>query len=135
MKQSFFLINPIVQLNAIRFIEGLPTDSERPLVVTIQERTRNLEQNALLHRLFGELSVKAKWQGEPLSAEAWKVLMISAHTIATGEPCKLTVGLEGELVNLRESSAKMSVKRMTSLIEYIYAWAAMNDVDLSHSVM
>lgn len=32
-------------------------------------------------------------------------------------------GLEGEYVNIRESSAQMSVKRMASLIEYTTAWA------------
>lgn len=128
MRQHFFLINPVVQINAIKFIEQLPTDAERPLVVTIQEKTRSLEQSAKLHAMFGELAIKAKWQGEKLTPEQWKMLMISAHTIATGEPCKLTVGIEGEMVNLRESSAKMSVKRMSSLIEYIHAWAAQNEV-------
>ncbi len=131
MKKHFFLTTPQVQLNAMRFIEQLPTCAERPLMVTIQEKTRSLEQSALLHALFGELAIKAKWQGERLTPEQWKVLMISAHTIATGEPCKLTVGLEGEMVNLRESSAKMSVKRMNSLIEYIYAWSAQNNIALS----
>ena len=128
MRQHFFLINPVVQINAIKFIEQLPTDAERPLIVTIQEKTRSLEQSGKLHAMFGELAIKAKWQGEKLTPEQWKMLMISAHTIATGEPCKLTVGIEGEMVNLRESSAKMSVKRMSSLIEYIHAWAAQNEV-------
>ena len=128
MRQHFFLINPVVQINAIKFIEQLPTDAERPLIVTIQEKTRSLEQSAKLHAMFGELAIKAKWQGEKLTPEQWKMLMISAHAIATGEPCKLTVGIEGEMVNLRESSAKMSVKRMSSLIEYIHAWAAQNEV-------
>ena len=128
MRQHFFLINPVVQINPIKYIEQLPTDAERPLIVTIQEKTRSLEQSAKLHAMFGELAIKAKWQGEKLTPEQWKMLMISAHTIATGEPCKLTVGIEGEMVNLRESSAKMSVKRMSSLIEYIHAWAAQNEV-------
>lgn len=130
MKQVYFLKSPQIQLNCIKFIEGLQTDIERYLMVEIKEPTRSLEQSALLHALFGELSKKAKWQGEKLTPEQWKVLMISAHTIATGAPCKLTVGLEGEMVNLRESSAKMSVKRLSSLIEYIYAWCAMNEINL-----
>ena len=35
-------------------------------------------------------------------------------------------GLESEFVNVRESSAHMSIARMTSLIEYIHAWMAEN---------
>jgi len=35
-------------------------------------------------------------------------------------------GIEGEFVNIRESTAKMGVKRLNSLIEYIQAWVADN---------
>ncbi|MDD2156778.1 recombination protein NinB, partial [Glaesserella parasuis] len=37
-------------------------------------------------------------------------------------------GLEGELVNIRESTAQMSVKRMASLIEYATSWGVSNGV-------
>ena len=37
-------------------------------------------------------------------------------------------GLEGEFVNIRESSAKMSVSRMASLIEYVTAYGVANGV-------
>ncbi len=52
------------------------------------------------------------------------MLLISGHTIATKEANKMVIGLEGEVVNLRESSAQMSVSRLNSLIEYVQAWAA-----------
>ena len=132
MKKTFFLINPKIQLNAAKFVQGLPTDSEKPLVVTIQEKTRSLEQSSLLHAILGELAVKAKWQGERLTLDQWKMLLVSAHTIATNEPNKIVIGIEGEAVNLRESTAKMSVKRLSSLIEYIYAWAATNEITFTY---
>ena len=131
MKQVYFLKSPQIQLNCIKFIEGLQTDSERYLMVEIKEPTRSLDQSALLHALFGELSKKAKWQGEKLTPEQWKMLMVSAHTIATKEQTKMVIGIEGEVINLRESTAKMSVKRMISLIEYVQAWSACNGVELS----
>lgn len=130
-KKTFFLRSPVIQLNALRYIEQLPTDDQRPLMVIIKPTTRKLEQNALLHALLGELEKKATWQGERLTLAQWKTLMISAHTIATGDPVKLTVGIEREMVNLRESSAEMSISRISSLIDYIKAWAAMNDIALS----
>ena len=43
----------------------------------------------------------------------------------------MVIGLEGEVINLRESTAQMSVKRLASLIEYVQAWAVENDVILS----
>ena len=60
------------------------------------------------------------------------MLMISAHTIATKETTKMVIGLEGEVVNLRESSAQMSVARLNSLIEYVIAWAAGQGVMLKN---
>lgn len=132
MKKTFFLINPQIQLNAAKFVQGLPTDAGHPLMVVIQEPTRNSEQNALLHGMLGELAIKATWGGEKRSADAWKVLMVSAHAIAEGQPCELVKGLEGELVNIRESTAKMSVKRLSSLIEYIQAWAAINEITFTY---
>jgi hypothetical protein len=124
----YFLVSESVRQSAIRLLLSLPIDADKPFVMQIKAKTRSLEQSAKLHAMFGELAIKAKWNGEQLTPEQWKVLMISAHTIATGEPCKLTVGIEGEMVNLRESSAKMSISRMASCIEYVQAWAAQNNV-------
>ena len=93
-------------------------------ILEVRPLTRTDPQNKLLHALFGDLAHQAKWQNEKLTAEQWKMLMISAHTICTKEPNKMVIGLEGEVVNLRESSAKMSVARLNSLIEYVYEWGA-----------
>jgi hypothetical protein len=132
MKQQFILRNDAIRHNAIAAINALLVgDGIAPMVVEIKPLTRTLEHSARLHAMFGELSKKAQWQGEWLQPEQWKVLMISGHSIATGEPVKLTLGVEKELVNIRESSATMSGKRMASLIEYIACYAAENDIKLS----
>src|SRR5690606_14920724 len=89
-----------------------------------QEPKRSLDQNALLHAPFSDLSKQAKWHGRTLTACQWKTLMISGHAVATGLGSDMVPGLEGEFVNIRESSARMSVARMTSLIEYVLAWCA-----------
>jgi hypothetical protein len=90
--------------------------------------TRSLEQNAMLHAMFGELAKKARYMGRQLTLNQWKTLMISGHAMATGLGADVICGIEGEFVNIRESSANMTVARMTSLIEYINAWAAQNGV-------
>ena len=54
--------------------------------------------------------------------------MVSAHKIATGGKAEMVIGLEGEVINLRESTAQMGVQRLASLIEYITAWGAENGV-------
>src|SRR5690606_37190270 len=92
----------------------------------VKPRNRSLDQNAMLHALFAEATKKATWQGRTLTPTQWKVLFISGHAIATGLGADMVPGLENEYVNVRESSAHMSISRMTSLIEYINAWMAEN---------
>ena len=119
--KTFFLIDDSVKRNACVAIMQAKADD----VCTIKQKTRNTEQNAKFHAMCGELAGKS-WGGKTRSATEWKVLLVSGHAIATGEPQKMTVGLEGEVVNLRESTAAMSIKRMASLIEYTQAWIANN---------
>ena len=74
--------------------------------------------------MFGDVSKQATLHGRKLTAAQWKVVFISGHAVATGLGADVLPGIEGEFVNIRESSAQMGVKRMASLIEYILAWGA-----------
>jgi len=47
---------------------------------------------------------------------------VSGHALATGRQVEVVEGLEGEPVNIRESTALMTVGRLNSLIEYVQAW-------------
>lgn len=98
-------------------------------VVTIKPPTRSLDANAKLHAILGELSAQMPYGGKMRSIATWKAIIVSAHSIATNEPTEITCGLEGEFLNLRESTASMSVARMSSLIEYALAYCAMNNVN------
>lgn len=91
-------------------------------------KSRSADQNAMLHALFAEAARRCNWNGRKLTETQWKVLFISGHAIATGRGAEMIPGLEGEFVNIRESSARMSVARMTSLIEYVQAWMAQQEV-------
>ena len=127
-KKQFFLRSNQVRLNCIEFIKELPTDDKNPLVVKIQPMTRSLEQNSKLHALLSDISKQCEFNGKKRDIDTWKMIMVSAHTVATGGQVEITTGLEGEDINLRESTAKMSVKRSASLIEYITAWGVENGV-------
>jgi hypothetical protein len=89
---------------------------------------RLLVQNAKLHAMCGDIARQAKHCGRELSLGQWKILMVSAHSIESGEEADMMPGLTGEYVNLRESTALMSVRRMASLIESVEAWGAQNGV-------
>ena len=124
-RQVFQLSHAMARRNAAQAVMSAP-DGFR---VEIKPRTRSSDQNALLHALFGEVAKHATWGGRRLTAAQWKVLFISGHAQATGLGSDMVPGLEGGVVNVRESSAQMSVARMTSLIEYILAWCAENEID------
>lgn len=99
--------------------------------LTIKPDTRSLEQNAKFHALCSDIAKSgAQWAGKARTAEQWKVLLISGHAMATKQGSEMVPGLEGEYVNIRESSAQMSAKRASSLIEYTQAWCAINGVRL-----
>jgi hypothetical protein len=42
-------------------------------------------------------------------------------------------GIEGEFINIRESTAAMTKKRGASLIEYTLAFCAMNEIRLTEA--
>ena len=102
------------------------------LKVTIGDITRTLEQNAKFHSICEDIAKAGfVWHGKKRNAEQVKVLLVSGHAIATGEGAEVVAGLEGEFINLRESTALMSVKRSSSLIEYATAWATLNGYKLN----
>lgn len=128
MKQTIFLRSKQQQQSAINAILASPLDKDKPVTIRITEYKRNLDQNARFHAMLGDIARQVQWCGKWLKPEQWKVLLISGHAVATRQQAEIVPGLEGESVNIRESSAQMSVGRMASLIDYVHAWAAGYDV-------
>jgi len=120
----FHLTNQRLRREAMRVVQAAPDD----YVCEIRPATRSLAQNALAHALFADIARYARWCGRTLTAHQWKVLMISGHAVATGLQADMVPGIEGEFVNIRESSARMTTARMTSLIEYVLAWCASQQI-------
>jgi len=135
-KQRFILINDKVRENAIAALRSAGEGS----VVTVGPATRNLDQNAKFHAICTDIANShLTWAGKRRDADAWKVLLVSAHTVATkddpGAPSpEIVPGLEGEFVNIRESTARMSVGRAASLITYAIAFCDTNGVHLTETI-
>lgn len=103
-------------------------------IVTIAEPSRNLEQNAKLHAVLSDIAKQVDYHGKRRSVEFWKGVFVSGWQIATGEKPEIVPGLEGEFINIRESTTTLSIRRMASLIEYISAWCAMSEVKLNDQI-
>lgn len=109
-------------------VSGSLTLDNRRVRITIEPMTRSMEQNAKLHAMLADIAAQKTFNGKKMTLEQWKLIFVSGHRIATGGQAEMAIGLEGEVINLRESTAKMSVRRCASLIEYIQAWGAQNGV-------
>lgn len=114
-KQVFILATPMARANAVQAVRVAPDDYK----ITVQPKGRSLDQNAKFHAICEEMAkIGAKWAGKERDSAQWKVLFVSGHTVATKGEVEIVPGLEGEFINIRESTAKMNKQRGSSLIEY-----------------
>jgi len=126
MKRFFILAHHEARKRARQAVEEAPDGYS----VTVAPPRRTSDQNAHFHAICTDLARSdVKWAGKPRSAEQWKVLLVSGHAVATKQGAEMVPGLEGEFVNLRESTAMMSKARGSSLIEYALAFAAEHGVN------
>ena len=124
-KQTYRLAHDTARLLAVRAVQ-LADEGD---IVTIAKPKRSSEQNAKFHAICSDIAKSEHmFAGKPRNADAWKVLLVSGHAQATKEGSEIVPGIEGEFVNIRESTASMTVKRGASLIEYALAYCAMNGV-------
>lgn len=126
-KRTYKLISDQVRAHCIDEIARAPLGK----VVIVQDPTRTLEANARLHAMLTDISKQRDYMGKKRDVEFWKGLFVSAHAIATGKPCEIVPGLEGEFIAIRESTATMSGKKLASVMEYIEAWAINEGVRFS----
>lgn len=124
--RTFYLINDAVKARAIEAIKNAPDGYK----VMITKPSRSLDQNALLHAICQEVAKQMQWNGIKRDYLQWKLLFVSGHFIATQDEVDLDRGLEGEIINFRESTAKMNKERFNSLLDYIHDWCAENGVRL-----
>lgn len=126
-RRPFFLVHEQARRNAAAYCQEAPAGS----MVVFSEPTRTGEQNAKFHAIVGDIAKSGiKWAGKARTAAEWKVLLVSGHATATNIGSEIVPGLEGEFVNIRESTALMSKSRGASLIEYALAFCANEGISL-----
>lgn len=126
MKSTYILAHAEARRRAAQAVQNAPDGHK----VVISEQTRSGEQNAIFHALCGDIAKSGiEWMGKRRTAGEWKVLLVSGHSVATKHGADIVPGLEGEFVNLRESTAAMSKSRGSSLIEYTMAFMANHELE------
>lgn len=90
---------------------------------------RNLDQNALMWCLLGEISKQVVWYGAKLSAEDWKDVLTASLRKARVVP-----GIDpGTYVPLGMRTSDMTKAEMAELIELILAFGAERGVTFNGS--
>jgi hypothetical protein len=127
---TFRLINARVRQNALEAVRTAPEGYR----VVIGQPQRSLDQNARLHAMLTDLAASpVTWAGKRRTMEEWKAIIVSGHSVATGNGGEVIPGIEGEFVAIRESTASMSVARAASLIDYLEAFCVSNGVELKET--
>ena len=125
-KMTFLLRNSSIRQNCIIAIQQLPTDTDKPLQVIIQEDTRSLAQNRMLWACVHDIASQVVWYGKKLDSESWK------HIFSASLKGQETVpGINGGFVVLGQSTSKMRVSEMRDLITLIHAFGAEHSVRFS----
>jgi len=119
--RRLILRNAAIRDRATEMVAGLPVGDEKPLevLVRVYEEPRNLEQNARLWAMLGDLAEQVDWPVDgrmaKLTKEDWKDIM----TAGLERDQRVTQGIEGGFVILGRHTSRMSKRTMAALIELV----------------
>ncbi|HFQ6936234.1 TPA: recombination protein NinB [Klebsiella variicola] len=126
-KQVFEIRSPVIQQNAIQYIQQIYPNHEKPLIVTIQEKSRSLDQNRRLWATLRDISEQVNWHGRKLDSESWKCIFTAALKRQDVVPNLTNDGF----VVLGQSTSKMRVSEFSDLLELINSFGAERGVKWS----
>jgi len=102
-------------------------------IVTVQEPTRTLEQNAAQWPILQAFADQVQWpvNGKMvwLTDEEWKDILTAAFQ---GETVRLAQGLNGGVVMLGLKTSKFGKNQFSDWLEFLHATAAAKEVDLHY---
>jgi hypothetical protein len=131
MNKRFRLVNQNVKFVMLSVMNNLPVSEENPLIVKVEEETRNLDQNAALWPLLECFSEQLQWlvngQLTYLSAENWKEILTAAFK---QEHQRMAQGINGGFVFLGQRTSKMKKNEFSEFLEFIHMVAAERGVNL-----
>lgn len=130
MRKVFHLSHALARRSACEAVMSAPENFR----VEIRERTRTLDQNALMWELLTTLSTGLKWpvngKIETLTPEEWKDIL----SASLDQENRIAQGIRGGFVMIGKRTSKMTVRQMTDLIELIYSFGAEHGVNFDQQV-
>lgn len=128
-KHTYRLIHAEARRRAQDGVENAPDG----YIVTVQEPTRSLEQNAAQWPILQAFADQVQWpvNGKMvwLTDEEWKDILTAAFQ---GETVRLAQGLDGGVVMLGLKTSKFGKRQFSDWLEFLHATAAAKEVDLHY---
>ena len=125
MRHTFHLVHKQARQRALEAIQDAPDG----YVVTINEPTRNLEQNAALWAALSDISKQVEWYGQRLTPDEWKDVFT-----ASLKRKKVVPGLDGGFVVCGLSTSKMGKSEFSQLLDLAYAFGAEKEVKFHDAI-
>jgi hypothetical protein len=126
-KSRFILAHAEARTRAMAAVATAPPG----YVVTVQEPTRNLEQNALLWVLLQAFAEQLTWPVNgsmvKLTPEEWKDILSAAFK---RESQRVAMGIDGGMVMLGLRTSQMGKRQFAEFIEFIQSVAVDRGVEL-----
>ncbi len=122
MSRATIIINSPTDVRRVcKLIENVPKGSR----VTVKGPQRSIEQNDKMWAMLTDVSRQKEHMGRKYTPDQWKVIFL--HAI--GREVQFIPALDGQgFIPWGQSSSDLSVKEMTDLIEFMFAWGAENSV-------
>jgi hypothetical protein len=111
-KYEMRLVSPAHRQAALRALQAAPDGA----LVSIGDEPRSHEQNRKLWAMLTDCSQQILWDDQHLTPEEWKDLFTAAFKNA-----KIVSGLYGGGVAVGASTSKMSKKKFSEFVEFIYS--------------
>lgn len=132
MKQTVSLHEPIQAHRALMslwpMVKATLMAGHR-MEIEVRPERRSSAENRLLHAMLGYIAKTHDWAGQKRDSDTWKRLLTAAWCRARGESTELLPALDGRGVDIVfRHTSKLSRAECAELIEFIYAWSAMNDI-------
>ena len=105
------------------------------LVMTVEKEKRSLPQNAIIHAVIGEIAKQARHVGSKWDAEDWKRLLVDQYSRDAGiSDASVLPALDGKgIVQLGLQTRNFTKEQASEFLEWLYAWAAQNGVEINES--
>lgn len=128
-KRVFKMVHAQARRGALECVQQAPEG----YVVTVQEPTRSLDQNAAMWPILQAFADQLQWPVNGamvwMTPDEWKDVLSAAFR---RESVRVAMGMDGGMVMLGSRTSKFGVREMSEFIEFLKATAAARDVDLHY---